>query len=187
MANADLPNGLKPVRDAAGTPFSGSLEMVYIPASDATALFVGDPVVKNGSADAAGVPAAIRAVAAGPISGVVQGFVPDGTTDMVGYRAASTAAYALVCTDPNAMYVIQCNGTFAAADVGLNASMTIATGSATTRRSAVELDLATKATTAALPLKIMGLLQTPNNEVGADAKILVKINNHTDGNAVAGV
>jgi hypothetical protein len=148
MANADLPNGLKPVRDAAGTPFSGSLEMVYIPASDATALFVGDPVVKNGSADAAGVPAAIRAVAAGPISGVVQGFVPD---------------------------------------VGLNASMTIATGSATTRRSAVELDLATKATTAALPLKIMGLLQTPNNEVGADAKLLVKINNHTDGNAVAGV
>ena len=187
MPNIDMPNGLKPIRDAAGTPFNGALEMVHIPVADATPLFIGDPVVKNGSADANGVASAIRAAAAGPISGVVQGFVPDGTTDMVGYRAASTAAYALVCADPDAMFVVQGNGVLTAADIGLNASMTIANGTVLTRRSAVQLDLATKATTVTLPLKIMGILQVPNNEVGAAAKLVVKINLHTDAPASAGV
>lgn len=187
MPNVDTPYGLKPCRDAAGTPFNGALEMVYIPSTDATPLFVGDPVVKNGSADGAGVAGAIRAVAAGPISGVVQGFLPNGTTDMVGYRAASTNAYALICADPDAMFMIQSNGILAAADIGLNASMTIANGVTATGRSAVELDAATKAITATLPLKIMGVVQSPGNDLGADVKVLVKINNHTDAPASAGV
>ena len=46
---------------------------------------------------------------AGPITGVVQGFVPDGTVNMVGYRAGGTVAYVLVNTDPDTLYEIQEN------------------------------------------------------------------------------
>lgn len=188
MPNINTPRGLVPLRDAGSKPHSGGVEMFYVPASDGTALYIGDPVVKNGSSDAAGVPGAVRAAAAGPITGVVQGFVPDGTTNMAGFRAASTAAYILVNTDPDTLYEIQDTaGTIAAADVGLNANMTLAAGNAFNKRSAVVLDAATKATTATLALKIQGLRQIPNNDFGAYAKLLVKINNHTEANASAGV
>jgi hypothetical protein len=188
MPNVNTPFGLKPLRDGASGVSTGGLEMFYVPASDATALFIGDPVVKNGSSDAAGVAGAVRAAAGGPITGVVQGFVPDGTTNMVGYRAASTAAYILVNTDLDTVYEIQDTaGTIAAADVGLNADMTLAAGSTVTKRSAVVLNAATKAATATLALKIQGLSPRPGNEFGAYAKVLVKINAATEANASAGV
>ena len=186
MANADTPFGLKPVKDAGSGYETGGLSMYYVPASDGTALYIGDPVVKSGSADAAGIPGAVRAVAAGPITGVVMGFVPDGTTDQAGYRAASTAAYVLVCDNPDEAFIIQDDTGIAAADVGLNANMTIAAGSSYSKRSGVTLDAATKATTATLALKILGLAPLPGNEFGANNKLLVKINNHTEAQASAG-
>jgi hypothetical protein len=188
MANANTPFGLKPIRRAGSMPESGGLTMYYVPASDATALYIGDAVVKNGSADAAGVPGAVKSAAAGPITGVVEGFVPDGVTDRVGYRAASTAAYILVRDDPGAEFLIQDTaGTIAAADIGLNANMTLAAGSAYSRRSGNVLDPATKAVTATLALKILGLAPIPGNDFGAYAKLRVKINNHTEANASAGL
>lgn len=188
MPNANTPFGLKPLRGAASEPHSGGLEMFHVPASDATALYIGDPVVRNGSADAAGVPQAIRAVAAGPITGVVQGFVPDGTTNMVGYRAASTSAYILVNTNPDDLYEIQDTaGTIAAADIGLNANMTVGAGNAYTKRSGFIIDPATKAATATLALKILGLSPRPGNDFGAYAKLIVKINNSTEVSGSAGV
>lgn len=188
MPNFNQPRGLVPLRDAGGKKETGGLEMFHVPAADATPLFIGDPVVKNGSADTGGIASVIRASAAGPITGVVEGFVPNGTTTIPGNRPASTAAYVLVRTDPNTLYSIQDTaGSFVAADVGLNASMTMTAGSAFTNRSAVTLDSATKAVTATLPLKVIGLLQMPNNDFGAFAKVLVKINNSTEVNASAGI
>jgi hypothetical protein len=188
MPNANTPFGLKPIRRAGSMPESGGLTMYFHPSSDATALYIGDAVVKNGSSDGAGVPGAIKSAAAGPITGVVEGFVPDGVTDRVGYGAASTAFYVLVRDDPNAEFMIQDTaGTIAAADVGLNASMTLAAGNAYSKRSGNVLDAATKATTATLPLKILGLAQIPGNDFGAYAKLRVKINNSTEANATAGV
>lgn len=188
MPNASNPRGLVPLRDASSKAETGGLEQFFVPASDATALFIGDPVVKNGTADAAGVAAVVRAAAGGPITGVVEGFVPNGTTDTAGYRAASTAAYVLVRTAPNQLYEIQDTaGTVVAADVGLNVSMTLTAGSTFTKRSAVTVDGATKAATATLPLKIVGLAQKPGNDYGANAKLLVKINNSTEAPASAGV
>ena len=190
MPNANTPFGLKPVKDASGQPYNGALEMFYVPASDGTALYIGDPVVKAGSADAPGVPSVTRGAAGGPFSGVVVGFLPDGTTNMVGYRAANTAAYVLCSTDPDTLYEIQEDsdgGALAAADIGLNASVIAAAGNAYTKRSGFMLDTSTKAVTAGLELKIMGLVQSPDNAIGAQAKVLVKINDHTDSNAVAGI
>ena len=190
MANVNTPFGLKPVREAGSGTHNGGLNMYYHPASDATALYIGDPVVKNGSADAAGRPAVIRATAAGAITGVVMGFVPNGTTDMAGYGAASAAYYVLVDDDPDHIFEIQedgVGGQLAAADIGLNADFIVAAGNAYSKRSGVMLDTSTKATTAGLPLKIVGLSERVGTEFGAYAKALVKINNHTEANASAGI
>lgn len=190
MANANTPFGLKPLKDAAGRPYNGAVEMLYHASSDGTALYIGDPVIKSGSSDAAGVPSVIRASAAGQISGVVQGFVPDGVVDVAGFGAASTAYYVLCCTDPDIVYEIQedgVGGAIAAADIGLNAEVVAGTGSAYTKRSGFMLDTSTKATTAGLALKIMGIVPRPNNELAEFAKVLVKINDHTDSNVVAGI
>lgn len=187
MANANTPFGLKPVKDARSGNETGGLEMFYVPSSDATALYIGDPVVKAGSADAAGVASVTRAVAAGPITGVVMGFVPDGTTDQAGYRAASTAAYVLVCTDPTEAFIIQDNTGIAAADVGLNANLTIAAGNSYSKRSGVTLDASTKATTSTLAVKILGLAPIPGNDFGAYNKLLVMLNSTTEATASAGV
>ena len=188
MANANTPFGLKPIRRAGSMPVSGGLTMYYHPASDATALYIGDPVVKNGSADAAGVPGCIRASAAGVITGSVEGFVPDGVTDRVGYGAASTAFYVLVNDDPGAEFVIQDTaGTIAAADIGLNAELTAGAGNAYSKRSGFVLDSASKAATAGLAVKILGLAPIPGNDFGAYAKLRVKINDHTEANATAGL
>ena len=190
MANANTPFGLKPVRQAGGAPHNSADNMYYHPASDATALYIGDPVIKNGSADAAGIPGVIRATAAGAITGVVVGFVPDGVTNTAGYGAASTAYYVLVCDDPDQLYEIQedsVGGALAAADIGLNADFINAAGNNYTRRSGAMLDTSTKAVTATLPLKIVGLTPRPGNDIGANAKVLVKINNHTEALGVVGI
>jgi len=187
MANANTPFGLKAVKDANSSVETGGLEMFYHPASDATALYIGDPVVKNGSADAAGVAGVVRAVAAGPITGVVEGFVPDGTTNQNGFGAASTAFYVLVNTDPYQLYEIQEAAGLAAADIGLNANMATGAGNAYTKRSGFQLDGATKAATATLALKIRGLAPKPGNDFGAYNKVHVTINNHTEAPATAGL
>jgi hypothetical protein len=190
MANVNTPFGFKPLRDAASDGHNGGLEMFYVPASDGTAIYIGDPVTKNGSSDAAGVASVIRSTAAQAITGIVQGFVPDGTTNMVGYRAASTAAYVLVNTNHDDLYEIQedgVGGQLAAADIGLNADIIAAAGNAYTKRSGFMLDTSTKAATAALPVKIMGLVPRVGSEFGAYAKVIVKINNSTEAPASAGV
>ena len=190
MANANVAFGLKPVRMAGGGPYNGAVNIYYHQASDGTALYIGDPVIKDGSADSAGVASVIRGSAGGPFTGVVQGFVPDGTTNMVGYLPASTAGYVLICDDPEVIYEItedSVGGALAAADIGLNASVIAASGSSYTKRSGFLLDTSTKATTAGLELRIVGLVQRPDNAIGANAKVLVRINDHTEPNAVAGV
>ncbi len=188
MPNSNTPRGLTPRKDAGSGVETGGVEHFFVSASDATALYVGDPVVKSGSSDPTGAYASvIRSAAAGPITGVVVGFVPDGRTDTLGYRAASTAGYVLVNTDVNQMYEIQCDAVLVAADIGLNASMTLNAGNAYARRSGVVLDGATKATTATLPLKIRGLSPVPGNDFGAYQRVLVTINNTTEANATAGL
>ena len=92
-----------------------------------------------------------------------------------------------VLDDPNQLFIIQNDGTSAAANYGKNADVVVGTGSTTTGVSAMELDTSTIANTAALNVKIVGLWDVPNNAVGANAVVVVKINEHLYGSAgVAG-
>ena len=92
-----------------------------------------------------------------------------------------------VLDDPNQLFIIQNDGTSAAANYGKNADVVVGTGSTTTGVSAMELDTSTIANTAALNVKIVGLWDVPNNAVGEFAVVIVKINEHLYGSAgVAG-
>jgi hypothetical protein len=187
MANSDAPAGLIPRRYRSGAPYNGAANTYSVPASDSTALFIGDPVQIAGSADANGVATVTRATAAGGnfIAGVVVGFEPSPSVVANGYRLASTLANVLVADDPELIFEIQedaVGGALAAADVGLNADLVAGTGSTATKQSGFELDTSTKQTTATLQCRIEGFVQRPDNEIGANAKVLVSINLHQSRN-----
>lgn len=184
MANSNTPMGLRPVRHRNGAPYNGAATRYFVPASDGTALFLGDPVVVAGSADADGVMTVTRATAAGGafMLGPVVSVEPI-TRDSTPYRAASEARYVWVADDPDLVFEVQedaVGGALAVADVGLNADWIVGTGSTVTGLSGCQLDTSTKATTATLQLRILGFSQRIDNEVGnANAKVLVSINLHS--------
>lgn len=186
MANVDAAFGLHLVEDNSQTP----LEICFIPSSDATAVFIGDPVKTAGSSGSiVGGPkkkTVAQCAATNPIYGVVQGFLPHwGATGVdlsKRHRPASTAMYCLVKpANHQDVYRIQCDddsATLADADIGLNADFIVAAGNAITGMSGVELDTSTKATTATLSLKILGYDDRPSNQAGvANQDVLVRLNN----------
>lgn len=188
MANRDAPRGFVPVSNAYGSPWTGAPRRYYVSSDDSNNIFIGDPVALSGSGDAFGIPGVVRATAGagssagdGPV-GVVVGF-ENLTSDNLSrtYRPASTAGYLLVCDDPNALYEIQedsVGGALAVTSIGLNANFIIGTGNTTTGTSAVELDSNTADVTATLDMRIIGISPRIDNEVGVNAKWLVKLNNH---------
>ena len=92
-----------------------------------------------------------------------------------------------VIDDPSQLFLIQCDASIAAADIGKNADVIGTGGSTTTGVSTMELNSSTLATTAALNLKTVGLYNVPSNEFGSFAVVVVKINEHVYGSAgVAG-
>lgn len=200
MANVDAPYGLRPVKYAWGAPYNGACRPYYAPSSYAVALYIGDPVVITGTSNTAtvrgyqpGTLPAINKATAGDtnrITGVIVGFVPLDGFDSNVYGAASTDRIALVADDPSLLFAVQddASATLAATDVGLNANLVFThSGSNFTGRSGVELDATTPATTATFQLRIVQLLDMPDNELGANAQWLVFINNHTYSPGVVGV
>jgi hypothetical protein len=180
--------GLRPVRYKSGAPYNGAANTYFVPASDATALFIGDPVIIAGDGDANGVSTVTRATAGGAnrITGVVVGFVGN-TNSLVapatksalelGYRPASTAAYVLVADDPSLMFEAEEDadgGALAATAIGNNISLIAGNGSTVTKRSGFMLDSSTAATTS-LQLRILGFSQRVNNVIGSDPLVLVSI------------
>lgn len=184
MANVDAAFGLIPVKYRDGRPYTGAYTRCYVPATDATALYIGDPVNVAGSADADGVMTVTKATAGGGtyILGSIVAVEPS-TADSYTYRVASTARYVHVASDPDLLFKIQEDSdtsTLAATDVGNNADFVDGTGSTTTGKSGVELDSNTANTTNTLQLRIHGLYQTPDNSIGTNAVWLVSINLHAN-------
>lgn len=180
MANTNNPFGLKPVKDGNNRPYTGGGNVYFIPTTDSNNLYIGDSVIISGTADAAGIPSAVKATAgtSNRITGVIIGWVPNPTIVAAGYRAASTAAYAIVEDDPNVTFEVQAS-TAAITDVGANINLAAATGSRLTQ-SATYANGAQIATTATYQLRILGFAQRPENEIGAYAKLLVRINQPTE-------
>lgn len=200
MANTSRINGFRPVKHTTGAPYNGQCNMYAVAAGDGTALFLGDPVKLDGSGTAGGIATVTKSGASDQTLGVVVGFVPVNVDPVTGamtagsvtldtpqYRLASTARYVLVCDADDVIYEVeQATGsnasyTYLVADIGLNAGHTTVAGSTTTGQSAAAIDMATKATTATLPWKILGAVQRVDNETvnssSTAVKLLVKLNN----------
>jgi len=104
-----------------------------------------------------------------------------------GVNITSGVIQAEVLDDPNQLFMVQASGAVTKADIGKNADVVGTTGSDVNGISAMELDSATIANTAALNLKIVGLSASPDNAFGTNAVVVVKINEHMYGSAgVAG-
>jgi hypothetical protein len=206
MPNVDAPFGLRPIRHKSGAAYNGSFNPYFVPSTYATALFIGDPVIKTGTSNTAIVTAAaagkfgigtlpeINKAAAGTtnrVTGVIVGFAPD--PDNLGriHNPASTARVVYVCDDPDVVFEIQADGTIAAAQVGLNACFIYTNaGSTVTGRSGAELDTtsAVPATTVGFQMQIQRVLNQEDNEAASDFTICeVRLNTHTEVNASTGI
>lgn len=199
MANVSRVNGLNPVQTLGATGWNGQVNTYFIPSTDATAVFVGDPVQAETTGDTTaaggqnmGIQSVIQATAGNPILGVVVGFAINPLNlNTPQFRAASTGRYVLVSDDPTTIYEVQTsNGTAVIGNVGSNASIAVAAGSTSTGTSGVTLDVGTVANTATLALRIVGFSKRVDNDnTSANAKLLVRINNDqlAAGTGTAGV
>ncbi len=198
MAQVSRINGFRPVKTATGAAWNGQGEVCFLDSGNSTVVMVGDIVQLAGDARAAsGVPTVTRlATATGVPFGVVVGilFTGMGDTNNVPpvtdlntpvFRRASTDRYVLVCTDPNVIYETQIAGAGPAAAaatalVGLNGQVVLTAGNTATGASGMQLDSAGTATTATLPLKIVGIPSRPDNVPGDPfLSFYVKLNGAT--------
>lgn len=206
MPNVDAPFGLRPIRHRNGAAYNGAANWYYVPSTYATALFVGDAVVKTGTANtaevnlpavgtsAAGTLPEVNKVTVGDgnaITGVIVGFSPDPDTPSNGYNPASTARGVLVCDDPDVVFEIQADGSLAATSIGLNAVLIEThSGDTTTGLSGMELDTTsdTPAADASNQLTIQRIVNRVDNDIAsANVNVEVKINNHTEAHGVIGL
>lgn len=203
MSQVSRLNGFRPVKSITGAPYTGQTNTYFVPSTDATVIMVGDLVVLAGDARSpTGVPTVTRQTVAGnAVVGVVVGISFEGQGDVQNvppvndlntpiYRRASTDRYLLVADDPNTIFEVQTSATIATASIGLNASPRLTAGSTSSGASGMDLDSATLATTAALPLKVTGFPYRPDNNIGDTfTSVYVKLNNHqlASGTGTAGV
>jgi hypothetical protein len=163
--------------------------MYYVPATDNTITYVGAPMKLAGDADADGVPTVTTATATGQkLIGVCVAVLPVTASDPT-YRLASTARYVLINDDPNTMYEVQCNGTLTTTMIGNVCDFsTPTTGTAATGRSLVEALISSVSASGdgTEDFTILRAAPKVGNEIGADAKIWVRLNNHEFIDANAG-
>jgi hypothetical protein len=141
---------------------------------------------------------------AGEQGGAYQAVDRAGTGDsivgiVVGWEPAPATLNDKYCRSGNVVYIADTstlilegqtvsNG-LAAADVGLNVDFVVtAAGSLTTGESGYEVNDATEAVTATLDLKIIGLVDRPDNDITlANMKVLVMTNKNWSTDQVLGV
>lgn len=201
MANTDTPKGLVPVAHRNGAPYNGAATVYYVPSTYATAIFIGDAVVKTGTSntakfeewDIATLPEVNRAGVgdAEAITGVVVAVGMNRDDLSKQYHAASTAGIVWVADDPDLLFEIQADGAVPAASIGLNAVLIDThSGSTITGISGTELDTTSTApgADASYQLTIQrSVNRTDNTPNLLHNKVLVKINNHTEAHGVIGL
>ncbi len=186
--------GFRPVKHMNGSAYNGQVNRYMISASDSQVTNVGD-FVQLSDNDALvdtvgfGVYPAVERIGSGtavPIVGVVVGFEVDYSNLNAGmYRSASTRRVALVADASDLIFAgpqDAVGGVVAAASVGLNVAINLGTATSTAPyASGMSVDSSTVATTATLPLQILGVTVSPDNDVTSTARpaeLLVRINTH---------
>lgn len=190
MANVDKAYGLQPYDPSGAQAYRTT--PYFIPASDGTAMFVGDPVTIQGGSNtvatgdanqyAVGTLQVVAKSTAGStnrITGVISSWAfidNSGNLIPTASRPASVNAVAMVCDDPHISYRIQSSAVVADADIGANVNLIFTnSGDTINGQSGVEAD--GSATLAATKqLYIQSLAPDQDNKFGANAQLIVKIN-----------
>jgi len=183
MANRVEKFGLRPYRKLDGTPLVGAQNRYTIAANYATAIYQGDLVIPV----TAGNVERHTANNSTSVVGVFNGcFYTDPTTKKPTYSnyypgsVNASDITAFVVDDPDAVFLVDADDTFARADLFRNYSVTTGTGNTTTGISEVQLDVSVSGTNASFILQAVDVSQDPENEdtASANANILVRINKH---------
>lgn len=204
MANSDTPKGLVPIKHRNGAPYNGAANPYYKAAGYGTALFIGEVVVKTGTANTAAASAPglgefniatlpeIQKTTAGDSNtnaerqtGVVVGFGANPDNLSLAYSPASTAAIVLVCDDPSVVFEAQCPDAIAATQIGLNALLIDThAGSTVTGLAGTEVDGGegtAPGADASYQVVILRAVNRTDNETNAVYnKLEVVLNNHTE-------
>jgi hypothetical protein len=181
MANSNVPMGLIPVGTIGSSGYVGRIEKFNVPATDATAIGIGDTVTLVGAGGIAtnGLPIVKRGTVGGIAIGVCVGVELVPTDLTLTYRKASTAINILVDTDPMTIYEIQENGAIALANGTKDCSLILGTVDTVTGNSKTMLNSGTVAATATLDcLLLRPSMRVDNTVPGTNAKWLVKLNLH---------
>lgn len=194
MANTNAPFGGRPVGHLNGSPYNGQANLYYFAASNGDDVHIGDFVKSKADGDANGVPGVDLAAGTDTVRGIVVGVlgVYPGTTmagsalnlEQAGYVSATNgaAAYVLVADAPDLVFEIQCGATatnLVATKLNNNFSLTVAAPSPTTNPlSATIVDNSTINTTNTLKFKMLGLVKSPNNALGAYQVVRACFNSH---------
>lgn len=188
MANADRPNGAIPVRTMSGSPYSGTLALYEVDSS-ASNIFPGDFVIleADGKANVAGATSTeILGACVGvlpwmpnKVSGISgHNISTDNINLMLKYHETGAAGYVLVAVGPDVVYEMQEDGVttdLAVTDIGSNVDIVATAGSTSTGLSLQEIN-SDSVITATAQLRLLGLVDRPDNELGDWARWEVRIN-----------
>jgi hypothetical protein len=194
---ADNPHGLNPKKHKLGVPLSATVNPYYVPATYETALFIGDPVVKSGTANTAVVaigaeeypiahlPEINQGATGGNNVGVIVGKRNNVSNLEQLHNPVDTEAVMLVCDDPYVVFQAQedsVGGNIAIASVGLNTELIFThAGDAVTGISGAEIDSSEVAATATLAVKILRASAEIGNVIpGANAEWDIMLNVHSE-------
>ena len=183
MANVSEKFGLRPYRKLDGTPLVGAQNRYIISANNTTAIYQGDLVI----AETDGTITRHVAQNSTAVIGVFNGcFYTDPTTSKPTFKnfypgsINASDITAFVVDDPDAVFLMDADATFARADCFKNYSVTNATGNNTTGISEVQLDVSESGTNASFIIQAMDISKDPGNseETSANGNVLVRINKH---------
>ena len=183
MANVVEKFGLRPYRKLDGTPLVGAQNRYTVEANDTIAIYQGDLVTVTADGNIARHSAGTSTAVVGVFNGC---FYTDPTTKKPTYSnyypgsVNASDITAFVVDDPDAVFLIDVDDTFARSDLFTNYSVTDVTGNTITGISKVQLDKSATGTDSTFVLQAIDISQDPDNSdpASANANILVRINNH---------
>lgn len=195
MANVQRVNGFRPVKHLNGSPYNGQFNIYEIVANDSTLTNVGDLVKADGGTATDVYPTCVRhgttgEITSGLVLGAIVGIVKmpaqaanpsQPNLDVPISRAASTKTYVMVADAPDLIFECMDGATTPTTktQIGLNTGFMATAGSTTTGASGMTTGTTSPTTTNSLPLKVMGIVNSPDNEAGAAyQRLLVMINQH---------
>ena len=183
MANQVEKFGLRPYRKLDGTPLVGAQNRYTIASSYATAIFQGDLVIPVTGGNIERYPGNTSTAVVGVFNGC---FYTDPTTQKPTFKnyypggVAASDITAFVVDDPDAVFLVDADATFARADLFQNYSLTAVSGNTKTGNSLQQLEVGVSGTDTTFVVQAIDISQDPDNSdtSAANANILVRINNH---------